>query len=547
MARNMMEESEVISSAWLAFLASAVAGAAVTMLMLAFSGPLQALAALVAGCVLPFVMSSWVCNGPSRTARRESRSYLRHAPTAIGAMAMSMNVSPSLERAVLFASRSCHDPLGRRLARASWDVLTRSLPDVESALGELANSLDLGNQALRQSLHLFIASSHEATKGGMEGLMEKAHEISLQGLKDAAERYVAGLGTPVMVIFGLGILFPIMLLSIVPLLALTGMPPSDATIVDAPTLPLASVAFLILVAIPCACLLYSRSLVERSPLAETAEPRFRLDRDAWLLSIWLVILGIYAWLVPIPSQPYLTLIVVAVPPCLIILRRVGWRAVKRRDAERELILGLYQLGNRLSSGASLEKAMAEAANGRSRNDFTDWCAVLLHRTMIAHTPIQETMRREDPLPGRPLVSEAFQTVAACAQGDGIAAGKIAVRLARSLGEIKDCEEGVKDKLSGVVDMMRSTSLVFAPIVLGVTVGLFDLTSSYFGDSQATGWVTLFAGIYVMELSLVVAYLTTYIVDNGGWGQLARTFAMRMPLSLLAFISVSLVSHTGFAL
>jgi hypothetical protein len=479
-------------------------------------------------------------------ARRESLSYLRHAPTAIGAMAMSMSTSPSLERAVIFASRSSRDALGKRLAQASWDVLTRSLPDVESALAELASSLDHENHALRQSLYLFTASSHEATKDGMERLMEKAHEISLQGLKDAAEHYVAGLSTPVMVIFALGILFPIMLLSIVPLFALAGTTPYEATVVGSPTLPLASIAFLILVIIPAACLMYSRSLLERSPMADMAELHLWRDRTTLFLFLWLLPLAAYAMMVPVESQPYLTLAIVAIPPCLIILKAGGRKPRTMPYAERDLILGLYQLGNRLSSGASLEKAMAEAAGARSRNEFADWCASVLHQAMMAHVPIQEAMRAVDPVPGRPLVSEAFQTVAGCAQGDGVAAGRIAVRLARSLGEIKDCEDGVKDRLRGVVDMMRSTSLIFAPIVLGVTVGLFDLATSYSGDVQATGWVTLFAGIYVMELAFVVTYLTTFIVENKGWGQLARAFATRLPLSLMAFISVSLLSRLGFA-
>ena len=94
--------------------------------------------------------------------------------------------------------------------------------------------------------------------------------------------------------------------------------------------------------------------------------------------------------------------------------------------------------------------------------------------------------------------------------------------------------------------MRSTSLVFAPIVLGVTVGMFGLTSSFSGSGDPTGWVTLMAGIYVIELGFVVSYLTTFLIENDGWSRLARAFASRMPLAVLAFISVSLVTRAGFA-
>jgi hypothetical protein len=550
MARNMVEEDDVLLLAWSAFLLAVLVGVVASFALMVVFGPVEGFVGVVAGIVSPLVASSWVSNRPSRMAKREALSYLRHAPAVIGAMAMSMSVSPSLEKAVLFASRSSHDPLGRRLAQASWGVLTRSWPDVESALADLASSLEQGNYALRQSLYLFAASSHEPTKAGMEQLMEKAHEISVQGLKDAAERYVAGLSTPVMVIFALGILLPIMLLSIVPLFALSSPFPNEATAVNPPALPLAPMAFLILVIIPLCCLMYSRSLLSSSPMAEVTGLRLRAGRaNAWPWFLWLIALIAYALMVPVETQPYLTLAIISIPPSLM-LWRMGVRSPPARtetERERDFILGLYQLGNRLSSGASLEKAMVEAADTQSRNVFGDWCSAVLHRARMARMPLEEAMRTNDPVPDRPLVAEAFQTVARCALGDGAAAGRIAVRLAKSLGQIRDCEDGVKERMRGVMDMMRSTSLIFAPIVLGVTVGLFGLTVSFSEGMDATGWVTLLAGIYVIELAFVVSYLTTFIVENKGASQLAHVFAARMPLAVLAFTLVSISSRAGFAL
>ena len=544
----MLGEQEFLLSVWRAFLICACLGVAATLAAFLVLGLWEGLLAIVAATVAPFIASSYVSNRPSRMARWESLSYLRHAPSVIGAMAMSMSVSPSLDKAVLFASRSSLDPLGRRLALASWGVLTRSWPDIESALVDLAGSLGGANHALRQSLYLFSASSHEPTKEGMERLMEKAHEISVQGLRDAAEHYVAGLSTPVMAIFALGILLPIMLLSIVPLLAMASPVPDGAVVAGSQSPPMFPISILLLVIIPVSCLLYSRSLVSSSPMADAAEAKMRaIGPKDWPWLIWLLALAGYALVVPVQTQPYLTLALVAMPPALIVLRKGTKRPKKKERAqERDFILGLYQLGNRLSTGASLERAMAEAADACSKGAFAEWCAAVIHRSRMARIPLDEAMGAIDPIPDRPLVHEAFITVARCAQGDGEAAGRIAVRLAKSLGQVLDCEEAVKERMRGVVDMMRSTSLVFAPIVLGVTVGLFGLTSSFTGGGDATGWVTLMAGIYVIELGFVVSYLTTFLVENNGWPQLAQGFASRMPLAVLAFTSVSLLTHAGFA-
>jgi hypothetical protein len=547
MARNAINEDDVVLSAWSVFLLMAILGIAAATALLIALGSLESLAGIVVAVVTPFLASSWISNRPSRIAKRESLSYLRHAPSVIGAMAMSMTVSPSLERAVVFASRSSHNPLGRRLAHASWGVLTRSWPDVESALSDLASSLGQTNLALRQSLYLFMASTHEPTKAGMEQLMERAHEISVQGLKDSAERYVASLSTPVMVIFGLGILLPIMLLSIVPMFTLTTPFPNGATVVEPASPPLVPMAFLILVVIPLGCLMYCRSLLDSSPMAEFTELNLDLhlsDLLPWLL--WLVVLIGFVLLVPVEGSPYLTLMIISIPPSFIIWLKKGKGSRGIHDSESDFIIGLYQLGNRLSAGASLEKAMAESAEIRSLKGFADWCSQVLHRAGVSRQSLEVAMRNIDPAPDRPLFAEAFQTVAECAHSDGIAAGRIAVRLAKSLGQIRDCENGVKQQMRGVVDMMRSTSLIFAPIVLGVTVGLFGITTSFSGNTEATDFVTLLAGIYVIELVFVVTYLTTFIVENKGWGQLANAFAKRVPMAMMAFISVSLVSHVGFA-
>jgi hypothetical protein len=156
------------------------------------------------------------------------------------------------------------------------------------------------------------------------------------------------------------------------------------------------------------------------------------------------------------------------------------------------------------------------------------------------------MERPDITGRWPLLAEAFRTVARCAQGDGAAAGRVAVRLAKSLGDIKDCEQGIEERLRGVVDMMRSTSLVFAPIVLGVTVGLFGLTSSFAGAGDISEEVVLIAGVYLVELSLVVTYFTTFLSGTGRWGDVGRSFAWRMPVAVLLFTSISLLSRAGFA-
>jgi len=551
MARNMVLERDVRAEAWRIFQVSTFLGASMLVALLVLAGAFEVLAGAVAAICLPFILASHVCNRPARMARRESRAYLRHAPAAIGSMAMSMSLSPSLERAVLFASTVNRNPLGSRLSLASWEVLTRSREDVESSLAAFASTLDHANQSLRQSLHLLLASVHEPTKDGMERLMEKSHEVSVQGLRYAAERYLASLSTPVMVLFALGILLPIMLLSMAPLLALTGPVPAQEGM-EAPVarVPLAPISFMLLVVAPAISFLYSRSLLEGSPTATLPDLKLTITmREVVPWAIWAGALVALVLLGTALAAPQAFLLVLALPPALLLWKRkVGSARPKggAQDPERDFIVGLYQVGNRLSTGASLEKALAEAASSSSGTEFAGWAKEMLHASRLSRDSISERMERPDITGRWPLLAEAFRTVARCAQGDGAAAGRVAVRLAKSLGDIKDCEQGIEERLRGVVDMMRSTSLVFAPIVLGVTVGLFGLTSSFAGAGDISEEVVLVAGVYLVELSLVVTYFTTFLSGAGRWGDVGRSFAWRMPVAVLLFTSISLLSRAGFA-
>ena len=85
---------------------------------------------------------------------------------------------------------------------------------------EFASTLGEENENLRQSIHLFISATHESTREGMDRLLDKANALVIDGVKDRVERYVASLALPTMVFFAFGILLPVMMFSLVPLLTL---------------------------------------------------------------------------------------------------------------------------------------------------------------------------------------------------------------------------------------------------------------------------------------------------------------------------------------
>ena len=209
---------------------------------------------------------------------------LGESPSIIGCMTMSMQVRPSLEHAVPFASDRGEGVLSRRLREAQWANLTRSQGSLTEALDDLSASLSGSNASLRQSLHLVISATCERTKQGMDRLLDKANAVAINGVREVVESYVASLSMPTMVLFSLGTLLPIMLFSVLPLLSLGTALGSEGS----PVIPFPYLAFLLLGVIPFTAFAYAWSILSRNPLGMVrgSEERIRDLFSPWFIVTW---------------------------------------------------------------------------------------------------------------------------------------------------------------------------------------------------------------------------------------------------------------------
>ncbi len=262
MVRNEVEEVSVHKGAWNLFLFTAI-GALITMALLALVfGPGVFIYGLIPSLLAPIICSSLYLNAPETFALAEERRMLGEGPSTIGCMTMSMQVRPSLEQAVAFASERGQGILSQRLKEALWSNITRTRGSLSEAIDDLSSSFDGSNASLRQAFHLVVSATCERTKEGMDRLLDKANSVTLSGVRDAVESYVASLSLPTMVLFSLGTLLPIMLFSILPLLSLGTSLGAE----EAPAIPFPYLAFLLLAILPAAALVYAWNILSRNPL-----------------------------------------------------------------------------------------------------------------------------------------------------------------------------------------------------------------------------------------------------------------------------------------
>jgi len=477
----------------------------------------------------------------------------RESPAVIGAMTMSMQIQPSMENGLLFAIQHNNGTLSMRLKEVLWKPLSRSGTSLTSSFLDFSASLGEENESLRQSLHLIMSSTCERTKEGVDRLLDKANMVILSGIRDSVDKYVASLSAPTMVLFALGVLLPVMLFSLVPLISVgtsfniseTGMEEGTG-----PGVPMSMLGLLLLVVFPISSFVHARSIIARSPLQTFRENDIIIDRNGIaFLFIWLSTIVIVLLVNLGDYFSYFMLFALVLPPSMflcIFLRKNHTAQRKKVETERDFVRAIFQIGSRMASGSSFEAALENTSRSKEGSEFSEIVDLVLYRAKMSRSSLREILMDELYSQGiGSMLCGAVRTIVECSEKNPKGAGQVAMNLAQYLSDLNSCEIKIEERLKSLVDMMQSTSMVFAPIVLGITSSLIGLIAE-FGNSSSEliTQTTLMVGIYVVQLVAVMSYFTVFLLGHKTWKEVGYEFGRRAPVGLAIFISISILCQIG---
>lgn len=525
MRRRGGSEDSVSLTAYNSFLWSLLVSvpAAVAVLSL-FPYPYTMIAAGIA--ILPLLIPALVLAGPSRGYAAEQRSFLMDTPAVIGAMGMCMSRAPSLERAVEMGTRSGEGSLQKAIASVAWNALTGEAADLRSGLSAWTSGLDRMNDGLRRALHLVMAAE-ESEGEGRERLLDRANSIALDGLREVCERYVGSLSFPVMLVFAFGVLAPVMLFSLIPLMGMENGLVGGA-------LDLSMLAFVLLLLVPAFTLGYIRTIMERNPLRKPKNG-WEFPRDRRVLVLSFTPVGLFSYAVT-GSLFVSALAGLGTLLCSLIVLGPPERKAEQ-DIERSFVDALYRLGNAMLGGQDLERAFTEVS-ATEQGPFREWGLRMVHATRTDRVSLAEAVNADREMSIKfPALHQNYLTVMACAAEDHLGAGKLAVNLAQSRGDVARAQAKVRDNLRPVVDMMSTTSILFAPAIIGLTGGIMGMIGG------GTSALTALASIYVVELALIVDH---FLGGLDGWNRKDRgwrSYGTRGAVALGVFLTASLCGQT----
>jgi len=155
---------------------------------------------------------------PLYIAKLKKLKILGQAPLATLYLVIAMEVTPNLESSVAFAAKNMPDPMGRIFRRLLWMVETRNMPDMEAAMNWYSTKIKEWAPHVSEGFYLIAGSMREV--GDMrKRTLEKAVNIVLEGTQKMMEEFARGLDLPVMATNAFGIMLPVLLLVMLPIVS----------------------------------------------------------------------------------------------------------------------------------------------------------------------------------------------------------------------------------------------------------------------------------------------------------------------------------------
>ncbi len=486
---------------------------------------------------------------PESAAKRQADELLRASPEIANLMIMSLRHEPSLSKAIRFASMK-DNAFSRELRRVVWTVVMGRHSSFEESLQEVGERWSRYCGELKASLHSMVTASCESTEDGKRRALDRANQAMISGAKRRIEDYALSLSTPSMIMFGLGILLPLMVGSFLPVLSWNiwslgdGADGSGAMDQGAAVI---QTIFIMNVLFPAIGILVALNSVTRHPLERNRRYHGTAPPSRAKVTVIICTSGVLVAFCLLELDGVvrpLAILVAAVVPGALFLIAIG-KSPGDRDSNPsndQLEDTLFRTGARMLEGENFESALNKAS--RDTSDISSRAARMLSfRSLISGEEF-------DSAPAWTLDSgssnalEGLRVVREAAGKDEQAAGLLAMDIASYLKDLRDLESTLKNRLKPTISMMRVTSYALGPIVLGITYAIYlslgGVTASGTGGIGA-GLFLLVLGVFLAETNAVVTYFLWGLEGRRNRATLLRALGTCILVSEAVYASTALIA------
>jgi hypothetical protein len=464
--------------------------------------------------------------GAAWLAQFRRRRAVGTAPDLVAFAILQLTLTPSLERAADFATDAVEGRLSRslrahRLATVSGERAFRAFATEWASL----------DRSLKRAVTL-MAVAVDAPPDRREETLEAALDAVLEGARERVVEFSTAIRGPAMGIYAFGVMLPLALVGLLPVLASAGGGVSTIAL---------GIVYDLLIPIGLAgsgLWLWGRRPAVTDAAFDTGLLTHARPRDALVAGSGAAVLAVLGsrLLAPSWSTPIVgvgtgvgTALFVALQPVL--------EAEQRLDRlEDRLPDALSIVGQRLGEGEPIETTIAAVAD-RFDGPLGDLFERARTRQRQSGEPMSVVFLGESGL----LTAVPSQRVRAgvglamTAGEYGAPGGETLHAVGSYLDELLGVERAARRELSQTTSTLRQTAVVFAPAIAGVTVALATGMKAVEGTANALDVAALgqVIGVYVLLLGAVLPSLS--VVLARGFDPVRMGYQSGIALSVAAVV------------
>jgi hypothetical protein len=546
--------------------------------------------------IVPIAAMIYLSEYPKIHAKFMKIHTLGDIPEIQSYIVMSMKLVPNMERAIIFTAENSARPLARDLKKLIWDIHIRVYSNIDDALIEFANQWGKNSEYFKRSLHLVKSSTSEPDEAQRLMTLNKSLDIVLDGTKNIMDAFASKLKTPTYVLYSIFILIPLALVALIPAVSIVGV-----------RMDIVMLVLIYDILLPLFTFFYSEYILLQRPA--TFSPPNISDKHPQLTNIRStrkkiinvtlitgVLTGFSGYVLLYLGNPFniiakeaMTGLVLPTFPivwamtAIITIYSLGvYTPYKRirdgiKQIENEFADAMFILGRRISEGRSAEEAFSHTSETMKGSRIGEAFEDIAKNLSCMRTTLHGAIFHEDYGAFKDIYSDRVHTMmrllTESVHKSHEAAGMAIIKLADHLKELQDVEANIRRSLYDVTSTMRSTAIIFAPLIAGVTLALSEVIqkillnisreTSYLPDeydigglmSQAGTGMTqsvppdiflLVVGIYMVLLVIILTRFAGGIEYGDDRSQFMYDLGQTLPMSILVFTVTTVVSRIIFS-
>ena len=569
---------EVFSLSFIMALASftAIAFSGIAALFLKLADSSTAAVLVLCMGIVPLLVFIYVSEYPKRRAAYMKVHSLGDVPEVISYIVMSMKLNPNIERAFRFAAMNLKRQLARDTQKLMWDLQIRAYDSLDDALDAFANGWKYGEH-FKRSIFLIKSATCEREEAMRTIALNRALDVVLKGTKGLMQAFSSSLHAPTLILYSVFVMVPLALVAMLPAASVVGLKVNALEL-----------ALLYDVLFPLVTLLYAHSILMKRPAAfappDIPDDHPLLSGPKWAWAILsagcgLAAASLYAivpdGLLPISNTIFLLWGMVAAVSVYCIGVYSPYKKLRDEivSMEVEFADSLFILGRRMAEGKSPEDGFAYTAAMVSGSTIGRAYAGTAFNIRCLRSTLYDAVLGEHGAFSDVYSDRIRATIGMLVESSvrsGEVAGSSVVRLADHLKELQEIEDEIRKMLFTMTSMLRTTCIVFAPFIGGITLALSQSVTEVVGQTLSglqdmpesarayfpmmpefgaplvsPGAFVLIVGLYVILLVVILLRFVDGIEHGDDRYELMYGIGRTLPISMVVFTMTTMIANVMF--